>query len=472
MALETISGPAAEAFARQKAASGAEPFIPAAKRRELLAALEAAVRDHQDEIAEAVSRDFGNRSVHETKLLEVFPSISGLAHARKHLKKWMKPRRRGVSLWFFGARNRVVPQAKGVVGIIAPWNYPLYLVIGPLTCALAAGNRCMVKMAANAQNLCRLLDQIVSEKISREYVAFLPGVSASEFTPLPFDHLIFTGSPSSGRTVMKTAAEHLTPVTLELGGKSPTIISPDYDIDKAAERVLFIKYLNAGQTCVAPDYLFLPPDRVDAFVDRAKALIPQRYPDQSTPDYTAIIDDRAFERLNRALADAEEKGARVINLLPGAQPDPALQKIPPMLVLDVTDDMVLMQEEIFGPILPIKTYDHLDRVIEYVNDRPRPLALYLFTNRSDVIDRVVRETMSGGVGINDCAMHVAQHDLPFGGVGNSGMGQYHGREGFLEFSKLRPIFRQAPISAGAFMAPPYGRRFDRLYRWMNRFPWL
>jgi coniferyl-aldehyde dehydrogenase len=466
------AGSARKIFDRQRAAWLDNPYLPLAERRQTLAALETLLVENQEEIAEAVCRDFGNRSLHETRLLDIFPTVSGLADARRRLAEWAKPQRRHVSFWFMGGRNRVIPQPKGVVGIISPWNYPLQLAVSPLTSALAAGNRCMIKMATNSQGLCRLLHHLTSQVLPEELVAFLPGVPASEFTPLPFDHLIFTGSPRSGRAVMKTAADHLTPVTLELGGKSPTIVAADFDIGKAAERILYVKYMNAGQTCVAPDYLFLPENRVEAFVEKAQKLIKTRYPRLDTPDYTSIIDDKAYARLMGCLNDARAKGAKIVNLLPGFEPDPALRKIPPTLVLDVTDDMALMQEEIFGPLLPVKTYRDLDQAVAYIKSRPRPLALYLFTNDRAIEEKVIAHTMSGGVCINDCAMHVVQHDLPFGGIGNSGMGHYHGYEGFLEFSKLRPVFKQASLPASAFLFPPYGKTFARLYRLMVKLPWL
>ncbi|MCE5261902.1 MAG: coniferyl aldehyde dehydrogenase [Deltaproteobacteria bacterium] len=459
-------------FDRQRAACRDNPCLPLTARRDALMALETLLVENQEEIAEAICLDFGHRSLHETKLLEIFPTVSGLADARRHLKKWVRPQRRHVSLWFMGAGNRVLPQPKGVVGIISPWNYPLQLALCPLTSALAAGNRCMIKMATHSQGLCRLLRRLVSRVLPEELVAFLPGVPASEFTPLPFDHLIFTGSPRSGRGVMKTAAENLTPVTLELGGKSPTIVAADFDIDKAAERILYVKYMNAGQTCVAPDYLFLPENRIEAFVEKALKLIRIRYPRLDTDDYTSIVDAGSYARLINCLRDARTKGARVVNLLPDAEPDEVLRKIPPTLVLDITDDMALMQEEIFGPVLPVKTYRDLDQAIAYIKCRQRPLALYLFTNDRSIQERVIANTMSGGVCINDCAMHVAQHDLPFGGIGNSGMGHYHGYEGFLEFSKLRPVFKQAPMPATTFLFPPYGKTFERIYRLMVSMRWL
>jgi coniferyl-aldehyde dehydrogenase len=465
---EYETGSAQAVFDRQRAAWLARPFLPYEERRDALGAIEALLVAHQEDIADAVCRDFGQRSRQETLLLDVFPTVSGLAHARRHLKKWMRPRRRHTSLLFTGARNRVIPQPKGVVGIVSPWNYPLQLAFSPLTSALAAGNRCMVKMAAKAQTLCRLMTELVGAVLPPDLVAILPGVPATEFTALPFDHLIFTGSPSSGQAVMRAAAEHLTPVTLELGGKSPTVVAGDFDIALAADRILYAKLINAGQTCVAPDYLFLPEGRVDAFVAEARRLVRDRYPRIESDDYTAITDQRAYGRLMDTLADAEAKGARIVYLGNQAEPVADLRKIPPVLVLNVTDEMRIMQEEIFGPLLPIRTYRSLNDVIAYINARPHPLALYLFTNDRAVQQRMIYQTLSGGLGINDCAVHVAQHDLPFGGVGHSGMGQYHAYEGFLEFSKLRPVFTQAPRTAVAFMYPPYGRTFERVFAGLMR----
>jgi coniferyl-aldehyde dehydrogenase len=457
---------AQEIFTRQRAACRRKPFLPFDQRRDALWVVEKILIDHQNDIIAAVDRDFGHRSGHETKLLEIFPTVAGLTDTRRRLKKWMKPQRRHSSLWFIGAKNRVIPQPKGIVGIISPWNYPIQLTLSPLTFALAAGNRCMIKMASHSQHLCRLLQGLIARVLPEDYVAILPGVAAEEFTPLPFDHLIYTGSPGSGRTVMQTAAQNLTPVTLELGGKSPTVIAPDFDLATAAERILFIKYMNAGQTCVAPDYLFVPADRIQAFVEHARKIVPARYPQLENEDYTAIINRQAFDRLVACLQEARNKGATVVNLLPGVLPNETQRKFPPTLVLNVTEDMQLMQEEIFGPILPIKAYSALDQVIAYINARPRPLALYVFTNEMRTQNDIIYNTLSGGVCINDCALHVAQHDLPFGGIGNSGTGQYHGYEGFLEFSKLRPVFKQSPYPTAALLYPPYGKTFEYLYRWM------
>jgi len=450
----------------QRKAYFEQPYPPLEERLDNLLKLENILVDNQEAIAEAIRADFGNRAIEESKLLEIFTSIDGIRYSRKKLKKWMKPRRRHVSIWFAGASNRLLPQPKGVVGVVVPWNYPLFLAVGPLASALAAGNRCMVKMAANSRNLCELLHRLIAEQFDEATLAILPGVKGSDFTTLPFDHVIFTGSAETGRTVMRAAAENLTPVTLELGGKSPTVIADDFDLELAASRILFTKFMNAGQTCVAPDYLFLPESRKDEFVEVARRLMAKRYPDLANGQFTTVIDDSSFARLAETLADAQSRGATLVNLAPGHEPDAASRLMPPYLVLDVGDDAIIMRDEIFGPMLPVRTYRDLDEVMDYINHRDRPLGLYLFTNDKDLQDRVIKRTISGGVSINDCSFHVAQHDMPFGGVGASGMGHYHAYEGFVEFSKLRPIFSQFRYSALPLLYPPYGKVFNTLYRLM------
>ena len=455
-------------FRKQKTASLADPYPDIATRTENLKKLEAILVDNQDAIAEAISKDFGHRCAQESKLVDVFLPLDTLRYYRKHMKKWMKPRRRKTSVWFQPGSSRVLAQPKGVVGVIAPWNYPLFLVVGPLACALAAGNRCMVKMASNSQNLCRLFAELVAEKFDEDTLAVLPGVKASEFTPLPWDHLVFTGSPESGKVVMKTAAENLTPVTLELGGKSPTIICDDFDLKAAAERIMFGKFVNAGQTCVGPDYLFLPDGKAAEFSGHCRDVIAKCLSGLDDSAYTSIADEASFRRLLDWLQDARDKGASAVNLMPGQESDAAKRKIAPMLLTGVKPDMTLMQEEIFGPLLPVMTYSNIGDVIDYINRHERPLALYLFTKDKAVQDRVVRSTLSGGVCLNDCVLHAAQHDLPFGGVGNSGMGHYHGPEGFDELSKLRPIFRQASKPTIPLLYPPYGKLWNLVYRLMIR----
>jgi len=456
--LETVENEAQRVFLLQREAYHRHPYPSREERLAHLRALDRVLVDNAAEIAAAVTADFGHRAVEETLAAEVFVAIDGIRDACKHLKKWMAPQRRHVSVLFAGGQNRVIPMPKGVVGIVSPWNYPLLLTVSPLTSVLAAGNRAMIKMASNSQHLCRLLADKLREVVPEEVVAVLPGVRAQDFSTLPYDHLIFTGSADAGRTVMRAAAENLTPVTLELGGKSPTIICDDFDVDEAASRILYAKYLNAGQTCLAPDYVMVPEARRDAFVAAARRIMPERYPDVGSPQYTSVIDARSYQRLRATLDDARAKGAEVVPLIPGAAFDDELRKFPPHMILGVTDDMVVMQDEIFGPLLPVKTYRTLDEVIAYVNGRDRPLGFYVFTNDKRAEDKLLYATISGGVTVNDCILHVAQHDLPFGGVGASGMGQYHGYEGFLEFSKMRPVFASPRLSLLKMFYPPYNRR--------------
>jgi coniferyl-aldehyde dehydrogenase len=300
-------------------------------------------------------------------------------------------------------------------------------------------------------------------------VAFLPGVRAQDFSTLPYDHMIFTGSADAGRTVMRSAAENLTPVTLELGGKSPTILCDDFDVEEAASRILYAKFLNAGQTCLAPDYLFVPEAKRDAFVAAAKRIMPLRYPDTNQQSYTSVIDEKSYRRLRNTLEDARQKGGEVISLVPNATFNDALRKIPPHMVVGATDNMTIMQEEIFGPLLPVKTYRNLDEVISYVNGRDRPLGFYVFTNDQATQDKLVYSTISGGVTVNNCMLHVAQHDMPFGGIGASGMGHYHGYEGFLEFSKLRPVFKNPRLSLLHLFYPPYSKRTRQLLDLLIRY---
>jgi len=464
---EQTGSEAGRIFQRQREAFQREPYPDHAERVRQLDRLERLILDNTDAIAAAIARDFGHRSAVETKLLEVFGVLSGIRDTRKHLRRWMNPQRRRVSILFATGKNRVIPQPKGVVGIVVPWNYPLFLLGGPLTSALAAGNRCMIKMAANSRNLCALLCDLFSRTFAEDLVAIVPDVSGSEFTALPFDHLVFTGSADSGKNVMRSAAANLCPVTLELGGKCPVIIADDYDLDEAAARILYTKYINAGQTCVAPDYLFVPEHKLEAFAERARDIVSRRYPDINSDSYTSIIDERSYQRLHATLADAVERGARAIKLVDGDFND-ELRKFPPHLLLDVRDDMRVMHEEVFGPLLPVKTYRDPDEAIAFINEGERPLALYVFSNDTALQERVLYRTLSGGVTINHCVFHAVQHDMPFGGIGASGMGHYHGYEGFVEFSKLRPVFNYPRIGKPDLFYPPYTRMHDLLFALVNK----
>ena len=467
--IETADNEAQRVFKLQRQAYLQHPYPSLEERQENLRKLDRVLVQNTDAIAEAINADFGHRALEESLMLELFTCVDGIRHTRRKLAKWMRPQRRHVSLLFATGSNRLVPQPKGVVGIVSPWNYPLFLTVSPLTSILAAGNRAMIKMASNSQHLCRLLAQLFKAEFPADLVAVLPGVPAQDFSTLPFDPLIFTGAADAGRTVMRAAAENLTPVTLELGGKSPTIVCDDFDLEEAASRILYAKFVNSGQTCLAPDYLFLPEGKRDAFVEAARRILPQRYPDTNARSYTSVIDDKSYRRLRATLEDARQKGATIVPLVPNAPFNDTLRKIPPHLVLDATDDMTILREEIFGPLLPVKTYRDLDEVIAYVNARDRPLGFYVFTNDPAREEKLLYGTISGGVTINNCMLHVAQHDLPFGGVGASGMGQYHGWEGFMEFSKMRPVFKNPRLSLLHFFYPPYKPRHRRLVDLLIRF---
>ena len=459
------------ALALQRAAYLARPVPTLAERKRDLQTLQRFIQDHKEALCEAISADYGNRSRHETLLAEIFPAIDGIAHVLKQLKKWMKPQRRGVD-WrnFLGARNRVLPQPLGVVGVIVPWNFPVNLSLVPLTYIFAAGNRAMVKMSENSRHLARLLIEKMPAYFPPEKLQFFEetGGVGMAFSQLPFDHLLFTGSGQTGRAVMAAAARNLCPVTLELGGKAPAIVCADFPLRTAAERILFVKYLNAGQICTSVDHAWLPEASIAAFVEHARQIMPTRYPRLDTPDYTSIIDEAAFERLLQALDEARERGAQVIPLLPGPAYDRATRKIAPHIVLDAPEDSVLLTREIFGPILPLRGYATLDTVIDSINAGPRPLAIYPFSNQADTVQLLIDTVMSGGVSVNDALYHVGQHDLPFGGVGESGMGHYHGVEGFHTFSKLRPVFYQARYSALKLLWPPYGQLASRVLAFLTR----
>ncbi len=456
---------------RQRQAYLARPVPTLAERKADLRTLARFVHENKAALCDAVSADYGHRSPHETLLTEIGPVLGGIRHALGRLRRWMRPQRRHIDRLSFGlGSNRVIPQPLGVVGVIVPWNFPINLSLVPLTYIFAAGNRAMVKMSENSRHLAKLLIERMPLYFPPEKLQFFDesGGVGIEFSALPFDHLLFTGSGTTGRAVMAAAARNLCPVTLELGGKAPAIVCDDFDLRLAAERVLFVKYLNAGQICTTVDYAFVPEASVNAFVDLAREIVPQRYPSLDSTDYSSIIDRRAYERLMHALDDARARGATVIPLLRGPAFDEERHRIAPHIVIEASPDSVVMQREIFGPILPLVPYRDLDEVIARVNAGPRPLAIYPFSNRSERIERLVERVMSGGVTVNDALIHVGQDDLPFGGVGESGMGHYHGEEGFHTFSKLRPIFRQARWSSLALMTPPYGKLAERVLAFLTR----
>jgi len=459
-------------YAALRAAATTQAAPDAAERKRHLRSLARALRKHRRPLERAVRADFGNRSVHETRLLELFLAHEAANVAARNVADWMAPQKRAVAKWYAPAHARIVWQPLGVVGIIAPWNYPILLAAGPLVGALSAGNRVLIKTSEHAPQTGEAFAAMIASIFASDHVSVIGGEAdvAQAFSALPLDHLLFTGSTTNGKSVMRAAADNLTPVTLELGGKSPAIVGPDADLDVAAARIMTGKCSNAGQTCVAPDYVLVPEGSEDAFLAAAQAAVARRYPRLAgNPDYTTIVSDRHVRRLAGYLADARTQGARVVPLHPReTEIDPTTRMIPPLAVLAVSDDMQIMQDEIFGPLLPIRTYRTLDDAIAYVNARPRPLALYYFGERKPESERVIAQTISGGVTLNDTMLHVAQDDLPFGGVGPSGTGAYHGRDGFERFSHKKPIFAQARRNLLGLFEPPYGSRFDALFRLLMR----
>lgn len=432
--------------------------------------LEKMILANKNAFADAISKDFGNRSRHETMVGEVFIVQSEIQHARDHLRDWMETESREVKWTFMPARAEVIMQPLGVVGIISPWNYPMQLALAPLVGALAAGNRAMLKPSEYVPATAALLAKTLGETFGPAEVAVVTGGPelGEAFAKLPFDHLVFTGSTAVGRIVMRAASDNLTPVTLELGGKSPAIVSADFGVAEAAKRIMLGKLFNAGQTCIAPDYVFVPEGQVDAFVEACKAAATKMYPQlAANVDYTSIVNARHYDRLKRVVDDARDKGAKIVEINP-ANEDLAAdkRKLAPTIVINPTEAMIVMQDEIFGPILPVMTYTKLDEAIAYVNDHPRPLALYFFGHDQGEVDRVLATTTSGGVSINETMMHCAQDALPFGGVGASGMGHYHGREGFDSFTKKKPVFYQARLNTTGLLRPPYGKVIDTFLKFM------
>lgn len=458
-------------LALQKRAARSAPST-AAEKIGKLRALRTQLERYQDVFADAVSADFGGRPHFESRLIEVIGTLWVLDHARRNVRQWMKPERRSPQALFAGPNSlKVTYQPKGVVGIVAPWNMPLYLSIGPLVTALAAGNRAMIKLPEDTPRANAVIKQLLSESFPEDEVAVFGEelLDPSEFTALPFDHMIFTGSPRVGRIVMADAAKNLVPVTLELGGKSPAIVAPDYDVDDAALRITHGKAAMSGQICVAPDYALVPEAKVPQFVAQVQASFQRFFPDgtEGREEYCSLINDRHTDRIRAMLEDAREKGGTVTPCAPWESGN----RVPLHIVTGVTPDMQVAREEVFGPILPVVSYQNFDEAVAFVADQPSPLALYLFSTDSASRDRVLAETRSGGVTINDWGWHVVNAAVPFGGVGNSGFGSYHGVEGFRELSNPRPIFTRATIFPTQMMYPPLNKGPRGLFQrfWLNRY---
>lgn len=426
---------------------------------------------HKDDLKTALNEDFGGRSEHETVLADIIPTIGSIDHTIRHLRKWMRPQRRQVALHFAPAKNRIVLHPKGIVLIISPWNYPVLLSLLPMASALAAGNRVILKPSECAPATSEILAQIVRDSLPQDRATVLTGGAevSSELCEQPFDHILFTGSTRVGKMVMQAAAKNLTPVTLELGGKSPAIVQEDYDIEKAATRIARGKLLNAGQTCVAPDYVLLPRQSIPKFVAAYKDVVARFYPDiANNSDYTSIINQAQFDRLMALLGDAKDKGAVVSVIGSEGSAHSGNRKLHPHIVEQIDESMQIAHEEIFGPILPIIPYDNLDQASAYVNQRPRPLALYYFDNNPARVEKFLGDTISGGAAVNESVVHFAQDDLPIGGTGDSGMGVIHGLEGFKEFSHAKSVFYQAKLNGIALLDPPYGKMFDRIAKFLLR----
>ena len=459
-------------FDAQHRASRAQIDVPLALRRDRLLRIRALLDEHGSALAQAVNDDFGVRSAQLTEIADIFVLRSLLSSTLKNLPKWVKPVKVSTPLYLQPSRAWLQRQPLGVVGVVSPWNYPVQLSLGPVITALAAGNRVMLKPSELTPQTSALLATLIAQSFAPDELCVVQGdgVLAAEFAGLPFDHLFFTGSTAVGRKVAEAAAANLTPTTLELGGKSPCIIDVSCDIDKAAIKIAHGKLLNAGQTCIAPDYVLLPKGRETAFGEAFARAVATLFPTiAGNPDYAAIISPRHLERLQALLAQAEVEGARLQIVNPGAaNVSAATRQMAPVLVFDTSANSKLLSEEIFGPVLPVLPYDSLEDAIAYINARPRPLALYWFGTDTGSRDHVLANTVSGGVTVNDTLMHIAHENLPFGGVGESGWGAYHGEAGFLRLSQQKPVMVQSKWARGDLFYPPYGKRFEQVMGLLKR----
>jgi len=468
MALDSATGSGMSSIlSRQKAAHIRDGIPSVSKRIEWLDKSIDLLVTHGDALAEAMREDFGHRSVDQSNLTDIAGSIGALKFSKKHVAKWMRPEKRKVEfpLGLLGSRAELQFQPKGVIGVISPWNFPVNLTFAPLAGVFAAGNRAMIKPSEFTEATSELMKQLIGQYYDEEEVAVITGGPevGAEFSKLAFDHMVFTGATSIAHHVMRAAADNLVPLTLELGGKSPVVLGRSADMQKAASRIMAGKTLNAGQICLAPDYAFVPQEKTAEFVGAATKAIETMYPSglKDNDDYTSIVNQRHYDRIMSYIEEAREKGAEVHELTPAGEnfSQQPHRKIPPHIIVNPGDDLKVMKDEIFGPILPIKSYGETKDAVAYVNAHDRPLGLYYFGEDSTEKDYVLNNTTSGGVTVNDVIFHVAQEDLPFGGVGPSGMGSYHGRDGFMEFSHKKSVYTQTGSEMLAMMRPPYGDKF-------------
>ena len=459
-------------FQQHQQQFNAEPYPSLATRKQRLQRLAGLLKQYDTALQQAVARDFGQRSSVETQLLEIAPSLQGIKYQLSQLKRWLKPQRRVVHYTFAPAKNFVLAQPLGVVGIIVPWNYPIFLALSPLMAALAAGNQVMLKLSEFTPATNAVLTEMLAEGLT-DCVSVVQGDAniAAAFAALPFDHLLFTGSTAVGRKVMQAAAANLTPVTLELGGKSPALLAADTDLAHFSQRLLFGKTANAGQTCVAPDYVLVPKARIPALISQLQADFAKLYPDFATnPDYSAVINTQHYQRLQQLLSEALSKGATAYPCaVMVSEQQQQQRRLPLTLLVDVPEECQILQQEIFGPLLPIIGYESFEQALNYIRARPRPLALYLFSEDKTVQQQVLTQTHAGGVCINDTLLHVAQEDLPFGGIGPSGLGNYHGPEGFWRFSHAKAVHQKGRLSSSILIYPPFNRPlFKALLKWLIR----
>ena len=462
----------------QRASYLAEGVVSNKIRHERLERAIQALKAHETQLVEAMKEDFGHRSEHQSLFTDIAGSIGPLRHAQKHLARWNRPEKRKAGpfpLNLLGAKARIDYQPLGVVGVISPWNFPVNLTFTPLAGILSAGNRCMIKPSEFTPATSQAMAIAIAAEFDESEIAVITGgpQTGADFAGKAFDHLLFTGATSIAKHVMRAASENLVPVTLELGGKSPVVVGRSADMDKTADAIMAGKMMNAGQICLAPDYVFVPTEKMGDFVESSKRAVEKMYPSLlDNADYTSVVNERHFERISAYVEEAQAKGANVVEINPANEDfrQQESHKIPPTLILDPDDDLAVMQDEIFGPVMPVKPYDKLGDAVDYINDKARPLGLYYFGSDNHEQTHVLSHTTSGGVTVNDVVMHVAQEDLPFGGVGPSGMGAYHGVDGFKTFSHAKAVFTQTkfPVAEMAGLRPPYGEKLLKAVRQQMR----
>jgi coniferyl-aldehyde dehydrogenase len=463
---------------RQREAYLAEGVVSTATRIDRLQRAISVLKTYEKQFIEAMSADFGHRSEHQSLFTDIASSIGPLQHAIAHVAKWSRAEKRKVGpfpLNLLGAKARIEYQPLGVVGVISPWNFPVNLTFTPLAGILSAGNRCLIKPSEFTPETSAVMAEAIASEFAAEEIAVINGgpQTGADFSGLAFDHLLFTGATGVAKHVMRAASENLVPVTLELGGKSPVVVGRSADMDKTADAIMAGKMLNAGQICLAPDYVFVPAERMREFVASSEKAVAKMFPTLlDNPDYTSVVNERHFERINGYVAQAREKGVEVVEINPAGEDfrQQPHHKIPPTLIIDPDDSLDVMSEEIFGPVMPVKSYDTVDNSIDYINKNPRPLGLYYFGSDDGEEREVLSRTTSGGVTVNDVIMHISQEDLPFGGVGPSGMGSYHGFDGFKTFSHAKSIFKQTKVNVAemAGLRPPYGEKILKTIRQQMR----